>query len=218
MDFGTVYERLRDNLGGHDWWKADGPLEIVAGAILTQQSTWVSVQVALARLKQRGLLTLRNLATVPLAVLETCIMPTGFYRLKARRLQTVASRILQDHDSLEKLLSLGSAELRMYLIGLQGIGPETADSILLYAGGRPAMVVDGYTRRIAGRLGRPLPSDYEKAQSLLEVEIQRSVEGYQEFHAMMVEVGKKFCRKDPHCAPCPLLDVCPHGMNVAAPS
>ncbi len=216
MDFGRVSDRLRDSLGGVGWWKADGPLEVVVGAILTQQSTWASVEVALARLKEENLLTLKGLATEPLAELEGCIKPAGFYRVKARRLRAVATRILKDHGSLERLLSLSSAEMRRYLLGLQGIGPETADSILLYAARRPSMVVDAYTRRIASRLGRSLPSDYHEAQSLLEGDIGRNVEGYQEFHAMMVEVGKTFCRKDPHCAPCPLLDVCPTGKNLVA--
>ncbi len=214
MDLQAVNEHLRETLGGKEWWRAGGPLEVMVGAVLTQQTTWNSVEVAMERLKEKGLLSLNNLAAAPPAVLEECVRPTRFGRVKARRLRAMATRILKDCGSLRELFSKDSVELRQYLLRLRGIGFETADSILLYAAGRPFMVVDSYTRRIVGRLGMALPSDYEEARLLLQRELPRSVEGYREFHASLVELGKRYCRRNPHCNRCPLQDRCPHGSKV----
>ncbi len=186
----------------------------MAGALLTHQTAWSGVEKALRRLKDRGLMTVEGLAAAPLAVLEECVMPAGFYRVKARRLQEMARYILHNHDSLREFLSLEAGQLKRRLLGLPGVGFETADAILLYAVGHPVMVVDAYTRRIMRRLGMALPRDYEGARRRLEEELPQGVEGYQEFHALMVELGKRHCRPNPLCTPCPLLDLCPHGMKV----
>lgn len=215
MDLLGVYERLRMALGGRDWWQADGPLEVVTGALLTQQTTWKNVKEAIGNLKDRGLLTLEALATTPLNVLEECVRPTGFYRVKASRLRAISARILHDHGTLVRFLSMEPSDLRATLLDLPGVGFETADSILLYAAGHPFLVVDAYTRRIMRRLGMPLHRDYEEARRRLEEELPRNVEAYREFHALMVELGKRYCRPRPLCAPCPLLDLCPHGMKAA---
>ncbi|MEE9237795.1 MAG: hypothetical protein V3U52_08425 [Thermoplasmata archaeon] len=214
MDLEPLHTRLTQAIGGHDWWRADGPLEVIAGAMLTQQTTWGSVEVAIRNLKERKLMNLEGLAGAPLEVLEECVRPTGFYRVKATRLQTMARHILYRHGSLSEFLSTEGTRLRQSLLSMSGVGLETADSILLYAVGLPFLVVDTYTRRIMERLGMALPRDYEEARRRLEEAVPRGVESYREFHALMVELGKQYCRPRPRCAPCPLLDLCPHGMKV----
>ncbi len=216
MDVRRVYERLRKILGARDWWKSDGSLEVVVGALLTQQTTWRSVDVALGRLKERGWLSLEGLAAAPVEKLEDCVKPTGFYRVKTARLQKLATRVLEDYGNVDALLHQEPRDLRQYLLGLDGIGPETADSILLYAAGLPFLVVDTYTRRIVERLGSPLPPGYEAARSCLEGGLPRTVETYREFHAMMVELGKRYCRRNPRCQLCPLLELCPHGQDMVS--
>ncbi len=184
------------------------------GAVLTQQTTWVSAEKALRELKDRGLMSLENLSDAPLEVLEECVRPTGFYRVKARRLRTMARHILEREGGLTEFLSLDAPTLRGRLLDLPGVGFETADSILLYAVGHRFFVVDAYTRRIVGRLGKALPSGYEEARGLLEAELPGDVNDYQEAHALMVELGKRYCRTKPLCASCPLLRLCPHGQRV----
>jgi endonuclease-3 related protein len=213
MDFLQVHRRLKGALGGRDWWRAEGPWEVMVGALLTQQTSWRNVEAALRKLKARGLMDVVALATSPLSTIEECVRPAGFYRVKARRLKAMAADVLRQ-GGLEALLSAEPWELRGRLLEMQGVGFETADSILLYGVGFPIMVVDAYTRRIMGRLGMPLPRGYEEARRALEDGLPRDVQSYREFHALMVELGKRYCRSTPSCGPCPLLEVCPHGSRV----
>ncbi len=211
-----VYERLRHALGGENWWQAESPWEVMVGAILAQQTTWQSVDRALRSLKEEGLLPPDVLAHASLERVERCIRPTGFYRTKARRLRLMAARVFEEAGTLEAFLARPPATLRRSLLAMEGVGEETADAILLYAAGHPAPVVDAYTRRILRRLGHPLPRGYERAARQLREHLPDHVSDHRRFHAVMVILGKDFCRPNPRCAPCPLLDLCPHGQAVVA--
>ncbi|MFQ5919034.1 MAG: endonuclease III domain-containing protein [Thermoplasmata archaeon] len=217
MDLLRVYERLRQALGGADWWQSDSPWEVMVGALLTQQTTWRSVERALASLRAEHLLSPEALAHAPLHRIEACVRPTGFYRTKAGRLQRMAAQILREAETVEAFLARPSDALRRSLLRLEGVGEETADAILLYAAGIPTPVVDAYTRRILERLGRPLPGGYEAAADRLRRQLPDRVDDHRRFHALMVRLGKTFCRPAPRCASCPLLDLCPHGQARLRP-
>ena len=214
MDLVRVFERLRRALGGEGWWRAEGPWEVMVGALLIQQTTWQSVERALRALEHEGLLPPDALAVASLARIEACIRPTGFYRTKARRIRDMAAHVLRDAASVEAYLARPSEALRGSLLALDGVGEETADAILLYAAGHPTPVVDAYTRRILGRLGMPLPAGYTAAAHALRAQLPNRVADHRRFHALMVELGKEYCRPAPRCAPCPLLELCPHGQAV----
>lgn len=218
MDAPALLARLQRALPVEAWWPARGPLEVVVGALLTQQTTWTSVERALEALRREGLLTLAGLADAPPGAVEACVRPTGFYRVKARRLRAIARRVREAHGSVEALLAQEDRALREELLGLPGVGPETADSILLYAADRPFLPVDAYTRRILRRLGTPLPRGYEAARRRLEEGLPPDPGTYGAFHALLVEVGKRWCRPRPRCAPCPLLEACPHGQATVRPA
>jgi endonuclease-3 related protein len=216
MDLPRVVERLRDAFGDEEWWQADSPWEVMVGALLTQQTTWRSVERALASLRAEGLLAPEALIRASLPRIEACVRPTGFYRTKARRLQGMATQVLREAGTVEAFLARPPEALRGSLLGLEGVGEETADAILLYAAGHPAPVIDAYTRRILGRLGHPLPDSYEKAALWIGAQLPDRIEDHRRFHALMVGLGKTHCRPAPRCPSCPLQDVCPHGQAVLA--
>ncbi len=214
MDLLRVYERLRQALGGEDWWRAASPWEVMVGALLTQQTSWGSVERALTSLRAEQLLSPEALARAPLRRIEACIRPTGFYRTKARRLQLMAAEVLREAGTVEAFLARPPDALRRILLAFDGVGEETADAILLYAAGHATPVVDAYTRRILGRLGHPLSGNYEAAARQLRARLPDRVGDHRRFHALMVGLGKAHCRPTPRCAPCPLLDMCPHGQAL----
>ncbi|MFQ6012476.1 MAG: endonuclease III domain-containing protein [Thermoplasmata archaeon] len=214
MDLLRVYRTLRRALGSDDWWQAAGPWEVMVGAVLAQRTTWRSVDRALRSLQAAGLLAPEALAAAPPSQVEACVRPTGFYRTKARRLRRMAAHVLRAAGSVEAFLARPPAGLRRDLLALEGVGEETADAILLYAAGHATPVVDAYTRRILARLGHPLPPGSADAARRLRAELPHRVEEHRRFHALMVELGKRHCRPAPRCAPCPLLDLCPHGRGV----
>ncbi|MEE9593356.1 MAG: hypothetical protein V3W28_07235 [Thermoplasmata archaeon] len=216
MDLVRVSERLRHALGGEGWWQAEGPWEVMVGALLTQQTTWRNVTRALRALRQEGLATPEALAIASPTRVEACLRPTGFYRTKARRLRRMAGHVLDRSGSVKAFLARPPEGLRRDLLALEGVGEETADAILLYAAGHPTPVVDTYTRRILERLGTPLPPGYAAAAAVLRAELPDGVADHRRFHARMVELGKQHCRPAPRCGPCPLLDLCPHGRAVVA--
>jgi endonuclease-3 related protein len=216
MDLVRVSERLRHALGGTGWWQAEGPWEVMVGALLTQQTTWRSVTRALRSLREEGLITPEALIGASATRIEACLRPTGFYRTKARRLRRMAAHVLDTSGSVEAFLARPPEGLRRDLLALEGVGEETADAILLYAAGHPTPVVDAYTRRILERLGAPLPPGYAAAAAVLGAELPHGVADHRRFHALMVELGKRHCRPVPRCGPCPLLDLCPHGRALVA--
>ncbi len=186
--------------------------EVCVGAILTQNTNWGNVESALVRLNEARALGLKELRALPLRRLESLIRTSGYFRQKAKKLKLFARHAL-GRGSLKEWLSGDLRERREELLGLWGVGPETADSVLLYAGERPVFVVDAYTLRIGGRLGWFGQTDYDRAQRFLQGGLPRSVPLYNEFHALLVAHAKRHCRTTPVCAGCPVRRLCRHGSK-----
>jgi len=200
----AIYRRLLRTYGPQHWWPGDTPLEMAVGAILTQNTAWANVEKAMAVLKSRRLLSLEKLARLTPAELAPLIRSAGFYNIKAVRL----AGFLQWLEALGGFPGLGripTRTLRPMLLACHGVGPETADSILLYALGRPAFVVDAYTRRILSRYGLIFGDEpYEDLRRLFESSLPHSSKLYNEYHALLVRLAKANCRSRPLCDSCPL--------------
>ena len=194
-----VYKKLLNKLGHKHWWPADTPFEVVVGAILTQQTRWENVERAISNLKEKGLLDLQALSMMEAEELEDLVRCTGFYRQKAKRLKEVSTYFYENPCILER----PKEELREELLALNGIGDETADSIVLYAAEKPGFVIDAYTRKICRCMG--IEGNYGELQSLFEDSLPQDVLLYKEFHALIVEYGKQFCGKK-RCAECILVE------------
>ncbi len=209
-----VYRRLFDAFGPQHWWPGEHAFEMMVGAVLTQNTSWQNVERAIANLRQADLLEPRALYEVPLEELEELIRPAGYFRVKARRLRSLLEFIVQRHGgSVEAMFRTGLPELREELLAIHGIGPETADSILLYAGGLPIFVVDAYTHRVFARHGWiGFEADYHEIQDYVHGELPYNAPQYNEFHALLVRLGKNYCWKsNPNCAECPLRELLPKG-------
>jgi len=208
-----IYRTLLHALGHRGWWPGDSPLEVMVGAVLTQNTNWQNVEKAIANLKRADMLGACKLANAAPAELEALIRPAGYYRQKAARLGRLArwlnGRGESDEAAIEALRTLSSDRLRQELLAIKGIGPETADSILLYALEKPVFVVDSYTVRILARHGlAEAESSYDEVQALFQDGLPGEVELLKDYHAQLVEVGKRFCRRSrPRCAECPLLEL-----------
>ena len=201
-------------MGPQHWWPGDTPEEVLIGAVLVQNTSWKNVEKAMANLRSADLLEPRALAAVPVEELEELIRPAGYFRVKARRLRNLLQLIADRFDgSLEQMFQRPLDELRRQLLGVSGIGPETADSILLYAGGLPTFVVDTYTHRIFARHGWvEFEADYEALKEFFESRLPADASMYNEYHALLVRLGKDYCRKTgPHCDQCPLRELLPEG-------
>lgn len=204
-----VYRILLGHYGPRGWWPADTPFEVMVGAILTQRTSWANVELAIRNLKESGLLEVEGLASArPKRVMEL-VRPSGFYRQKAKRVMNLARHVSSDYRSLDEFFQKPVRELRMELLAIEGIGKETADSIMLYAGEKPVFVVDAYTNRLCERLGLPVETgNYDEVQSFFLGNLPRDVELYKEFHALIVHHSKETCRKKPACDVCPLIGRC----------
>jgi endonuclease-3 related protein len=206
------FDALYQTLGPQHWWPARTPFEVIVGAILTQSTAWSNVERAIANLHRERLLTPAALERVPTARLARLVRPSGYFRQKAKKLKAFVRFLRQRFDgSLARMFRTPTGELREMLLGVHGIGPETADSILLYAGNHPVFVVDAYTRRVLLRHGLITEKDgYEDLRALFESSLPRDVRLYNEFHALLVNVGKNWCRpREPRCAECPLQSFLP---------
>ncbi len=213
-----IYDRLYTAYGPQRWWPGDSEFEIIAGAILTQSASWSNVERALANLKAAGLLSPKGIEALSESELAELIRPSGYYNAKARKLKAFV-RLLGEcaRGDLERLLALPAAELRALLLATHGIGPETADSILLYAAGRPVFVIDAYTRRIFSRLGlSPEIDSYASWQRQFSDSLPPDAKIFNEYHALIVRHGKDACRKRPLCHACPLSAICPTGSAAGA--
>ena len=203
-----MYKAMASHYGPTHWWPGDTAFEIAIGAILTQNTAWTNVEKAIANLKQADLLHPRRMAAASLAELETAIRPSGYYRQKAERLHIFCHFLIENHGgSMKRLATLPLERLRPMLLAVKGIGPETADDILLYACEKPVFVVDAYTRRILARHGlveENIP--YDALQQLFHDHVPRQVALYKEYHGLIVWTGKDYCRRHPACAGCPLRD------------
>ena len=201
------YATLLESFGPQGWWPARTRWEVIWGAILTQNTTWRNATLALRNLRQAGCLGWRPLRQISLPDLEALIRPAGFYRQKARALQGFAHWIAQAHGgSLDSLFAQGTARARTQLLALKGIGPETADAILLYSGRQPVFVADAYTRRVLARHGLLSPAaGYHSAQQFLHQHLPPDEALFNEFHALLVEAAKRYCHRNvAHCEECPL--------------
>lgn len=203
LDF---YNRLYERYGPQSWWPGETPFEIVVGAILTQNTNWKNVEKAIFNLKNAGCLTPDKLHSLPIGELAELIRPAGYFNIKAQRLKSFLDWLFAKHDgTLDSLAELPASVLREQLLAIKGIGPETADSICLYAFKKPIFVVDAYTARIFGRHGMiEAPSGYERIQELFHAELEPNAALFNEFHALIVRVGKEHCKRKPACEGCPL--------------
>ena len=200
----AVYRQLFRAYGPQHWWPGDTPLEIAVGAILTQNTAWANVEKAMAVLRSRRLLSLEKLARLTPAELAPLIRSAGFYNIKAVRLAGFL-QWLKALGGFPGLRRIPTRTLRPLLLACNGVGPETADSILLYALGRPVFVVDAYTRRILSRYGLTAGDEpYEDLRRWFESSLPRSRQLYNEYHALLVRLAKANCRSRPLCGSCPL--------------
>lgn len=206
-----IYNMMYERLGPQHWWPAETQFEVAVGAILTQFVSWANVAAAIARLKEKDLLSVEGICRVPDEELEELIRSTRFYRQKARKLKTFCEYLRDRYDSsIEKFLNLDAAALRKELLSLYGIGEETADSIILYSAGKPVFVVDAYTRRIFHRLGFFYADvKYGEMQAFFMEHLEENVPLYNEYHALIVALGNEFCRDSkPKCEKCPVNSLC----------
>ena len=201
-----LYRRLHRHYGDLSWWPGDTPLEVSVGAILTQNTAWTNVEKAIKRLKEARSLSVAALGRMTHRRLALLIKSAGYFNVKARRLKNFISFLQGCHaGSLNKMFRQPTSRLRQELLSVNGVGPETADSILLYAGEKPSFVIDAYTKRILSRHGvLPYDKSYDDFQQLFVKHLPADASFYNQYHAMFVNVGKHFCRKRPLCASCPL--------------
>jgi len=205
-----VYHRLFDRYGRQHWWPADGPFEVIIGAILTQSAAWSNVEKAINNLKAGSLLSVDALLRLSVEELARLVYPSGYYNVKTAKIKSFVHWLSEHYDgSLERLFSLEGPLLRRELLSVHGVGEETADSIILYAAHKPVFVIDAYTRRIAGRLGlAPQANSYAAWQDLFMRHLPHDESLFNEYHALFVCHGKSICKKNPHCERCCLASLC----------
>ncbi len=202
-----VYERLVDFFGHQHWWPAESEFEVCVGAILTQNTNWKNVEKAIESLKKSNLMDPKLIASMDTERIAELIKPSGFYRQKAKRLKNFCEWLV-DIGGLDRLRELPLEIARSELLKLKGIGLETADSILLYALGKPIFVVDAYTYRVLTRHSLiDEDADYHSIQELFMSNLPNDVELFKDYHALLVVLGKRFCKKKPLCENCPLKGV-----------
>ena len=206
-----IYRRLLQRYGPQHWWPADGPFEVVIGAILTQSAAWTNVEQAISNLKGADALSAGALGDIPADRLAALIRPSGYYNAKALKLKAFVQRLREGYGGdLDRLFLLDTAALRRKLLSIHGVGQETADSIMLYAARRPIFVIDAYTRRIVSRLGlAPSADSYAAFQALFSANLPADEGLFNEYHALLVRHGKQACRKVPRCSGCCLSQICP---------
>lgn len=208
----SYFHALFAAYGPQHWWPGRSRFEVIVGAILTQNTAWKNVERALANLRSAKLLNAQAIHKGPTPRLAACLRPSGYFRQKTKTLTNFVDFLFTEYaGSLNRLFAAPTERLREQLLNLRGIGPETADSILLYAGKRPVFVVDAYARRILERHGLADPkSTYETLRASFESSLPRNSALYNEFHALIVRTGKLHCRKsDPLCSTCPLAKFLP---------
>ena len=205
-----IHHALFAHFGPQHWWPGDSPFEVMVGAVLTQNTNWTNVSRAISNLKEADLLSFNKLHALDAGALADLIRPAGYYNLKAGRLKNLLDFIAGEYGgSLTDLFGTDLHSLREQLLTVRGIGPETADSILLYAAGKPVFVVDAYTYRIL--LRHDLVAEearYDEIQELFTDSLPEDVQLYNEYHALLVRLGKEYCKKNrPACETCPVKDI-----------
>jgi endonuclease-3 related protein len=205
-----IYHRLFARYGPQHWWPAETPFEVIVGAILTQSTAWGNVAKAIDNLKAANVLSPQALDSLPIDRLSSLVYPSGYYNAKALKLKSFVHWLGQSFGhSLDRLFAEDVDRLRQGLLSVTGIGPETADSIILYAAGKPVFVIDAYTKRTFTRLGQaPDGKNYQDFQSLFMDNLPQDVRLFNEYHALLVRLGKDACRRQPLCQRCCLNDLC----------
>ena len=198
-----------DAFGPRQWWPGETPFEVVIGAILTQNTNWSNVEKAIKNLKTAGKLSPEGIYGLSITELAELIKPSGFFNVKAKRVKAFINWLFSRYEgNLSKMFARDLQSLRSELLSVKGIGPETADSILLYAGNMPTFVVDAYTHRIFSRHELiPEESTYDDMKSFFEENLPKDVQLFNEYHALLVNIGKMFCKPKKVCEPCPLKDI-----------
>lgn len=202
----NMFDLMLDHFGPQHWWPGETAIEIMIGAVLTQNTNWTNVEKAIDNLKREGFLSVESIHTLSTPLLARCIRSAGYYNIKAARLKNLIGFIRERyHGDIASLLEEDTDDLRKGLLSVSGVGPETADSILLYAANRPVFVIDAYTYRIMNRHG--LAGEqvaYEDLQELFMDNLPGDEALFNEFHALIVRTGKQYCRRSPLCNACPL--------------
>jgi endonuclease-3 related protein len=214
----TYYDALFAAHGPQHWWPGRTAFEIIVGAILTQNTSWSNVEIAIRNLRREKLLTPRAIEDVSFDRLAQLVRSSGYFRQKAKKLKCFVHFLRSQYGgSLARMFRTPTAVLREKLLSVHGIGPETADSILLYAGKHPVFVVDAYTRRLLARHQMAVPTQgYEEIRRLFERSIPGDAPLYNEFHALIVRTGKEYCRtRNPRCSECPLHSFLPHAIQAS---
>lgn len=201
------YDKLRQNFGPQHWWPGDGPFEVMVGAVLTQNTNWGNVEKAINNLKEAGELSPTAIYKMKQDKLARLIRPSGYFNIKAKRLKGLIKWFVDRFDGdIQKMFAQDLQGLREELLSVKGVGPETADSILLYAGNMPSFVVDTYTYRVLVRHQLIFEeSTYDDIKSFFEDNLPEDIAMYNEYHALLVQVGKTYCKpREPSCEDCPL--------------
>jgi len=218
VDLLAIYDLLFSAYGPQKWWPAENAIEMIVGAILVQNTAWTNATRAIARLKAADALSFAALDALSEADLAELIRPSGCYRAKARKLKAFATHVIERHGgSLATLFDQTAPNLRRELLAIHGIGPETADSIILYGAQKPTFVADSYARRLFARLGAQERPTYTSVQAVCRQSLPADTELFNEFHALIVYHAKAHCRAKPRCIGCPLRDVCRHPGMIDTP-
>ena len=210
-----IYKLLFDSFGPQHWWPGQTQFEIITGAILTQNTSWANVEKAIANLKSAGCLTPKKLHQLDVSQLAEYIRPAGYYNIKTKRLKNFINWLFDNYDGQPaNLENIDTGQLRAELLAINGIGFETADSILLYAFERPVFVIDAYTARIAFRHQLIEPDAvYEQLRELFQSNLPEDTQLFNEYHALLVRAGKEFCKPKARCPSCPL-EKLPHSLDT----
>jgi endonuclease III related protein len=210
MNLFEMYRKLYQAFGPQHWWPGSTSFEIAVGAILTQNTNWGNVEKAICNLKKNNALSAKVIHEIPAGKLAGLIRPAGYFNVKAKRLKSFIGFLMNEyHGSMQRMQRGDISTLREKLLGINGIGPETADSILLYALGKPVFVIDAYTKRVLSRHGvMDYDKSYNEFQTLFHSSLKKDLKLWNEYHALFVKLGKTFCKKQkPLCDECPLRDV-----------
>jgi len=227
----TLYQMLLEEFGCRNWWpidknyhkkhRTDPRFEIIVGAVLTQNTAWSNVEKALTNLKTKNMLDIKKISEINIENLKNMIKPSGFFNQKVERIKKLATYLHNNyHGNLDYFFDRNPNDIRKELLSLNGIGPETADSILLYAGDLPIFIVDAYTKRICKRLPLETIVSYDEIQKYFEKELRKTyqekeiTQTYNELHALIVTLAKKYCKKKPECHGCPLQKRCMFRKNL----
>ncbi len=204
-----IYRKLLHRFGPQHWWPGETPFEVAVGAILTQNTNWANVEKAIGNLKGIHTLDPKSLHRMPMHKLAATIRPAGYFNVKSKRLKNFMSFLMEEYGgSLSKMARCDHAVVREKLLSVNGIGPETADSIMLYALDKPWFVIDAYTKRILSRHGiMEYGQPYSSFQALFHSKLKEDVGLFNEYHALFVRLGKEYCRTKPLCGGCPLEEI-----------